>query len=95
MDCYCRVLDRGRREGRTGACWALVVCVCFTEHFRAAEGLWLCLVLAAGRELLLELLSYCPSEFLCSGPGLWDALGAEAADAVELESDSSVQGQFG
>lgn len=25
----------------------------------------------------------------------WDALGAEAADAVEFESDESVQGQFG
>lgn len=42
------------------------------------------------REVLLELLSCCPSEFLCSGPGLWGALGAEAADAVELESDGSV-----
>lgn len=59
-------------------------CVYFTGEcmnvFRTAAGLWVCLVLAERRgEFLLELLSYCPSECLCSGPRLWGALGTEAA----------------
>lgn len=51
--------------------------------FQTAAGLCVCLVLAERREVLLELLPCCPAEFLCSGPGHWGALGAEAADAQE------------
>lgn len=51
--------------------------------FHTAAGLWVCLVLAEKIEVLLELLPCCPAEFLCSGPGHWGALGAEAADAQE------------
>lgn len=57
--------------------------------FRTAAELWVSLVLARGRVVLLELLSYRSSEFLCSSLRLWGALGAEAADAEEFESDES------
>lgn len=59
------------------------------EHFQNAAGLWVCLALAERSSFGVAFLSSFRVS-VQSGPRFRGALGAEAADAAEFESDESV-----